>query len=66
VSKARLVACPACGEAAVFGESNRFRPFCSQRCRLTDLGGWASETYRIPAKEDDAEDSGHGGKPDAA
>ena len=51
-----MVACPACGAPAVFADTNRWRPFCSERCRLTDLGGWASESYRIPAKpgEDDA------------
>ena len=46
----RTVACPACGKAAVFAPSNKWRPFCSERCRMVDLGGWASESYRIPAK----------------
>jgi len=51
----RTVPCPACGEPAEFSTANRWRPFCSERCRMTDLGGWASERYRIPAKpgEDD-------------
>ena len=44
------VACPACGQPALFEVSNRWRPFCSERCRLTDLGAWASESYRNPAK----------------
>jgi endogenous inhibitor of DNA gyrase (YacG/DUF329 family) len=44
----REVPCPACGKPALFGPGNRWRPFCSERCRLTDLGGWASESYRIP------------------
>jgi hypothetical protein len=43
-----VVACPACGKPARFELSNRWRPFCSERCRLTDLGGWASGDYRIP------------------
>jgi endogenous inhibitor of DNA gyrase (YacG/DUF329 family) len=43
----------------VYAASNRWRPFCSERCRLTDLGEWASESYRIPAKpEEDAPASG--------
>ena len=42
--------CPACGKPAVFAESNRWRPFCSERCRTTDLGAWASERYRIASK----------------
>jgi endogenous inhibitor of DNA gyrase (YacG/DUF329 family) len=29
-------------------EGNPFRPFCSERCQLTDLGAWAGEKYRIP------------------
>ena len=58
---ARTVACPACGKKALFAPSNPFRPFCSKRCRVSDLGGWASESYRIPAKpgEDDP-----GGEPE--
>ncbi len=47
---ARTVACPACGKPAAFAPSNPWRPFCSERCKLTDLGGWASESYRIPGK----------------
>ena len=48
--KPRTVPCPACGKAAVFADSNPWRPFCSERCKVTDLGAWASEAYRIPAK----------------
>lgn len=53
------MACPACGKPTEYAESNPSRPFCSPRCRLTDLGGWASESYRIPARP--AEDEGTGG-----
>lgn len=42
--------CPTCGKKAVW-ESNKFRPFCSKRCRLIDLGQWASEKYRIPGEK---------------
>ncbi|MFN7753611.1 MAG: DNA gyrase inhibitor YacG [Pseudomonadota bacterium] len=44
----RSVNCPQCGEAVAWSTSNRFRPFCSQRCRTLDLGAWASEAYRVP------------------
>lgn len=27
--------------------TNRFRPFCSERCRAVDLGTWAGEGYRV-------------------
>ena len=46
--KGPLVKCPTCGREMRFDTSNPFRPFCSQRCRTTDLGAWASESYRIP------------------
>jgi uncharacterized protein len=45
-----MVSCPACGKAALFAPANEWRPFCSERCRSIDLGAWASESYRIPAK----------------
>lgn len=41
-----LVKCPVCKKETTW-EKNPFRPFCSERCRLTDLGKWASEDYRI-------------------
>jgi uncharacterized protein len=46
------------------GASNRWRPFCSERCRLTDLGAWATESYRIPAKPaaDEGEPDDGGGQ----
>jgi uncharacterized protein len=34
----------------LYAPSNPWRPFCSERCRVTDLGGWASESYRVPGK----------------
>ena len=46
----QTVACPACGKAAAYAPSNPHRPFCCERCRLRDLGGWASESFRIPGK----------------
>ena len=59
----KLVACPACGKPADFGPSNRWRPFCSERCRLTDLGGWASEEYRIPGPPPSPDAPPENGKP---
>jgi endogenous inhibitor of DNA gyrase (YacG/DUF329 family) len=61
----RTVPCPTCGEECAFEPWNPWRPFCSERCRMVDLGGWASESYRIPAKpEDDAPESGEGDDPE--
>ncbi|MGH7928817.1 MAG: DNA gyrase inhibitor YacG [Candidatus Binatia bacterium] len=51
------VKCPTCRSEAAW-EGNPHRPFCSERCRLIDLGAWSMERYRIPAQgsELDAED----------
>jgi endogenous inhibitor of DNA gyrase (YacG/DUF329 family) len=52
--KTRMVNCPRCGTATPWSEANAFRPFCSERCKLIDLGLWATEGYRIPQEEADA------------
>lgn len=39
--------CPTCKKEITWGKSP-FRPFCSERCSLIDLGGWANGDYRIP------------------
>ena len=49
----RHVKCPRCGEPALFAPDNPWRPFCSERCKLIDLGQWANEGYRIPVEEQD-------------
>ena len=55
----RTVRCPQCGGESVYAASNRWRPFCSERCRGVDLGAWAFESYRMPAAPP-AEDSAEG------
>lgn len=48
-SSSRKVPCPRCKTLCIFDKSqNPFRPFCSERCQLIDLGNWASEDYRVP------------------
>ena len=42
------VTCPTCGAAVEWAPANRFRPFCSERCKNIDLGAWADERYAIP------------------
>ena len=37
--------CPTCGRPVRFGDP--LMPFCSERCKLIDLGNWASERYVI-------------------
>jgi len=43
------IRCPICHKETEWAESNPFRPFCSERCKLTDLGEWASGKRAIPA-----------------
>ncbi len=50
--------CLICQKEAAF-EGNPHRPFCSERCKLIDLGNWAGERYRVPTKERPPEES-HG------
>ena len=51
-----VVACPTCGVAVDWTPGNRWKPFCSERCKLIDLGQWATEKYRVPAEEQELED----------
>ncbi len=55
-AKAPVVACPTCGTAVAWVPENRWKPFCSERCKLIDLGQWATEKYRVPAEEQEPED----------
>lgn len=43
------VKCPTCGRALEWA-SAQFRPFCSERCRLIDLGAWFSGQRAIPGE----------------
>jgi len=49
------VRCPRCGDH-VNWNGNEHRPFCSERCRLLDLGAWSDEEYRIPGAPAPVED----------
>lgn len=49
----KKVACPQCGTVVEWDTANRYRPFCSERCKMNDLGAWANESYRVPVAEDD-------------
>jgi len=42
------VKCPHCGKELVWEISQLFRPFCSERCKLIDLGEWVMEEHKIP------------------
>ncbi len=44
------IRCPKCGKPAKW-EGNKWRPFCSERCKALDLGAWASEDYKVAGEE---------------
>lgn len=56
--KPRSVACPNCGKSVEWTAQNAFRPFCSERCKLIDLGRWFDERYRLPGEPSPAEKTG--------
>lgn len=47
----RIGSCPQCGQSVRLDESNPWRPFCSERCKLLDLGEWFSGGFSIPGEE---------------
>ena len=64
----RVVPCPQCGKPVEWTPASRWRPFCSERCKLIDLGAWATGAYRIPVAESpesgaDAPDERAGNEP---
>jgi uncharacterized protein len=48
------VKCPTCRRPVEWTPDSVYRPFCSERCRLIDLGAWFSEERRIPDESPDA------------
>lgn len=45
------VNCPTCQKTVEWVTTSKFRPFCSDRCKLIDLGEWASEERAIPGED---------------
>jgi len=43
-----VVSCPTCSKKVEWIEANKYRPFCSERCKQIDLGAWAEEKFVIP------------------
>jgi endogenous inhibitor of DNA gyrase (YacG/DUF329 family) len=43
--------CPGCGKPFQPQEQSPYRPFCSERCQLIDLGDWLTENHRIKGEE---------------
>jgi endogenous inhibitor of DNA gyrase (YacG/DUF329 family) len=54
--------CPTCQKPVDWSPAATWRPFCSERCRLIDLGAWISEQRSIPGEQEsgpEADESGH-------
>lgn len=47
----RITRCPRCGASTRLDPQNPWRPFCSERCKLVDLGDWFNQRYSIPVQE---------------
>jgi len=48
MKKPLSVACPTCSAPGEWTPDNPYRPFCCERCKLIDLGAWATEEHAIP------------------
>ncbi len=53
---ATIVKCPTCKRPVEWSKESVYRPFCSERCRLVDLGAWFGEKHRIPDESSAAGD----------
>ncbi|MES9993871.1 MAG: DNA gyrase inhibitor YacG [Candidatus Thiodiazotropha sp.] len=51
--EARTLPCPTCGKPVTWSTDAIWRPFCSERCRLIDLGDWLDENHKISEPLDD-------------
>lgn len=51
-----IVNCPTCAAPVTWSSDSEYRPFCSKKCQLIDLGDWATEERKI-ATENSKRDS---------
>lgn len=49
----KFIKCPECGKTTEYSSVNEYRPFCSERCKLIDLGEWIEGRYSIESEEND-------------
>lgn len=50
MNKILTVKCPTCEKEFNY-YSSEYRPFCSDKCRMVDLGHWFKESYKVPEKD---------------
>ena len=53
IARTMKVKCPTCKKIVEYTAGNVFRPFCSERCQVLDLGAWADELYVVPVSVQD-------------
>jgi endogenous inhibitor of DNA gyrase (YacG/DUF329 family) len=53
-SDMKSVKCPTCKKPVTWTPENNWRPFCSERCKMVDLGDWFEERNRIPDETEPA------------
>lgn len=63
--------CPTCKRQVCIRQEDRatlprFFPFCSERCKLIDLGAWLDASYRIPNKPEEGQEGTAGENSSAA
>jgi len=63
MSRSRTAPCPQCGADTDMTNANPYRPFCSRRCKLIDLGDWLDESNRIPDPDDTTPFTPYGNEP---
>ena len=51
----KTVKCPNCNKEVPWTGESKWKPFCSQRCKMADLGDWFDEKHRIADKEEKQE-----------
>ncbi|HSN18378.1 MAG TPA: DNA gyrase inhibitor YacG [Gammaproteobacteria bacterium] len=51
MSEQSAVECPHCGKSVPWTDASKWKPFCSERCRMIDLGDWLSEKNAIASEE---------------
>jgi endogenous inhibitor of DNA gyrase (YacG/DUF329 family) len=50
VKQSLTVTCPTCKKSVAWVAEEAYKPFCSHRCKLIDLGDWATEAHTIPGQ----------------
>jgi uncharacterized protein len=58
------VSCPTCQRQLEWSDQFPYRPFCSERCRMVDLGAWLAEERKVPGEP--VSDYDAGGEPPKA